>query len=104
MVWASVVEADGRAAYRPARLVQGFLEAEPRSFSARLRRDLHVVCDRADDRDPEASLGELLGWDMRLGRIETSTFIGHLDHEPVRVELVADLHDAHMLAGVGVAN
>src|SRR3954471_10677956 len=74
-------------------LTQLFLEAQARSFAARLRADLDLVGDRTDDRDAEAAFRELLGRAFRLLRVEAFALVGHLDDEAVGAKLVRDLND-----------
>jgi hypothetical protein len=80
-------------------------EAEGRSSLGALA-NLELVGERLDDRDPETALGELLGVERaaRIGRgVEALAFVGHLDDELVRMELVEDL-DVPVSARVGMAH
>src|SRR5712691_1802427 len=99
MVWARPWDERSRE-YSPEGLVQGFLEAETRSFATGLDADLDLVRDRADDRDAEATFGELVEMALRLRQVESLALVGDLDHEPVGEQLVGDLHDTHDLVAV----
>src|SRR5947208_1651788 len=97
MVWARSSGERSRE-YSPGGLVQGFLEPQARSFAPGLSADLHLVSNRADDRNPETAFGELIGTALGCRGIEALALVGDLDDEPVGVELVRDLDDAGVVA------
>ena len=67
------------------------------------RADLDLVCERADDLDPETALVELSVLAVHGAlRVETRPGVADLDHEPVRLELVEDLDLAFAAVGVRV--
>jgi hypothetical protein len=54
--------------------------------------DLELVRERADDRDSEPALGEVVGLVAhRVRRHEALALVGHLDDDAILVELVHDL-------------
>src|SRR3954454_23188667 len=77
------------AARQADRLVRQKLD-EAGARAAGRGPDLGLICDRADDRDPEAALLELLvlgpgAW------LEARSLVADLDGEPVGLQLVEDL-------------
>src|SRR6267143_3088775 len=85
--------------------VQVLDEAQARS-SLRAFPDLELVGERLDDRNPQASLGQLLvlqGAARRGRRLEALALVHDLHDELVVVQLVDDL-DRSLAVAVGVPN
>src|SRR5215210_7206227 len=75
-------------------------EAKPRAAALALS-DLDLVGERADDRDAEPALGQLLAVAGRLAKLEAAAGVADLDREPVALQLVDDVDAAETFA-VGV--
>src|SRR6266508_2111742 len=75
-------------------VVEKLDETEPRAAPGATLARLELVCDRLDDGDPEPALPEILRARPAARDVEAGTVVGHLDHEPIRLEVVRDLDDS----------